>query len=85
MKNETHPSGIETKLANGLMLTDLEVAELFGTATQTIRDWRWKGTGPAYIKLGPRMVRYRAEDIKAFIEGHRMTRTHAEGETLPEG
>ena len=35
----------------------------------TLRNWRWRGEGPRYRKLGKRMVRYARADLLAFIEG----------------
>ena len=57
------------KLAAGNLLTDIEVAELCGCAVQTLRNMRWRGEGPRFVKLGERMIRYRPDDVLAFIEG----------------
>jgi predicted DNA-binding transcriptional regulator AlpA len=58
------------KLAAGYLLTDTEVAELCGCAVATLRNMRWRGEGPRFVKLGGgRMVRYKPDDVQAFIEG----------------
>jgi predicted DNA-binding transcriptional regulator AlpA len=57
------------KLAAGNLLTDVELADLLGASLQTVRNWRWRGEGPRYVKLGGRMVRYRPADVAAFIAG----------------
>ena len=57
------------KAAAGYLLTDYEVAALLGASLQTVRNWRWRGEGPRFVKLGGRMVRYRPADVQAFIEG----------------
>lgn len=57
------------KLAAGNLLTDTEVAALCGCAVQTLRNMRWRGEGPRFVKLGGRMVRYRPADVRAFIGG----------------
>ena len=57
------------KLAAGYLLNDVEVAELCGCAVQTLRNMRWRGEGPAVVRLGKRMVRYTPEAVQAFIEG----------------
>ena len=69
MHPETPAPRPAAKLAAGILLTDVELAELLGASLQTIRNWRWRGDGPRYVKLGGRMVRYRPEDVRAFIEG----------------
>lgn len=63
------PTPPAAKLAAGLLLNDAEVAELCGLAVNTVRNWRCQGTGPAFVKLGKRAVRYRAEDVRAFMDG----------------
>jgi predicted DNA-binding transcriptional regulator AlpA len=57
------------KAAAGYLLTDSEVAALLGASLQTVRNWRWRGEGPRFVKLGGRMVRYRPADVQAFIDG----------------
>lgn len=67
METETL-AGPAAKLAAGNLLTDVELADLYGVSLQTVRNWRWKGEGPRWVKLGARCVRYRAEDVQAFID-----------------
>jgi len=57
------------KLAAGNLLTDTDVAELCGCAVQTLRNMRWRGQGPKWVRLGGRMVRYTPEAVRAFIAG----------------
>ena len=39
---------------------------------RTLERWRWLGIGPAYLKIGGRVL-YRIEDIEAFEAAqHRM-------------
>jgi len=49
------------------LLTDVEAANFLNTATQTLRTWRWRGTGPRWLKIG-RLARYRKADLELFIE-----------------
>jgi len=63
---ETPPAA---KLAAGNLLNDVEVAALCGCAVQTLRNMRWRGEGPHFVKLGGRMVRYKPADVQAFIDG----------------
>jgi hypothetical protein len=34
-------------------------------STRTLEQWRWKGIGPRYLKIGGRVL-YRLEDIEAY-------------------
>ena len=49
------------------LLTIEEVAELIGVHSSTLRAWRRKGIGPAYIK-GPRIVRYSMAAVQEWIK-----------------
>lgn len=50
------------------LLTQKEVKEIIRLADSTLEQWRLKGKGPKFIKLG-RLVRYRLSDIEAYISG----------------
>jgi hypothetical protein len=55
------------------MIDDLknphEAAEFLRVQSSTLARWRWAGTGPAYVRVGNRAVRYRLADLEAFIQG----------------
>ena len=51
-------------------LLDPEAAAAFLDLSQwTLAEWRCKGTGPRFIKLGNR-VRYSPTELAAWIEAH---------------
>ena len=50
------------------LLTRKEAAEYLGVSVPQMCSWAYKKRGPPFIKLGPRMVRYRAKDLKAMLE-----------------
>ena len=50
------------------LLDENEAAHTLSVAVQTLRNWRWKGEGPRFVKLGKRTVRYRRGDLAAFVE-----------------
>ena len=52
------------------LLTDEQVAERWGLKVQTLRNWRFQGRGPAYLKLGA-AVRY----DESVIEEHEKSAT----------
>jgi predicted DNA-binding transcriptional regulator AlpA len=67
-----HPDQSATpaaKLEAGNLLTDAELATLYGVALQTVRNWRTKGEGPKWVRIGARAIRYKPADVRAFIEG----------------
>lgn len=51
------------------LLTSAQVAEALGVHENTIHNWRFLGRHPLpYVKIGGRLIRYRASDVKAFID-----------------
>jgi hypothetical protein len=51
------------------LMTEREFGDFFGqTSLRTLRRWRQEGRGPAYIKVG-RKVMYRPSDIQAWLDG----------------
>jgi excisionase family DNA binding protein len=63
------------------LLTSEEVAEILSVTTHTLAVWRCEGRyALPYIKTG-RLVRYRADDVMAFIE----SRTQQSGWTAEGG
>ena len=49
-----------------------QVAHLLGVTQKTLQDWRTKGRGPAYVKLGTRgVVRYHIADVSEWLATHR--------------
>ena len=69
-----HPTATPTPqpaatLAPGDLLDERKAAAILGASVQTLRNWRWRGQGPRFHKIGQRLVRYRRADLEAFIEG----------------
>ena len=58
------------------LLTDDQVHQLTGIKPKTLANWRGQGKGPRFVKVGHR-IRYRPEDIQAFIESRVYTSTSA--------
>lgn len=42
-------------------------ARYLDISENTLADWRLKGKGPAFARVGQRMVRYRKEDLDAYM------------------
>ena len=53
-------------------LGEQEVAKLLGLSVQTLRNRRFLGHPPAYVKLG-RSVRYLLADVLAWAENNKVT------------
>lgn len=48
------------------LLSTEDVAEVIGRPPRTLRQWRYLGIGPKYLKVGA-TVRYRARDVEAWL------------------
>lgn len=53
------------------LLTTKEAAAYLHVPVPTLNAWRLKGTGPAYVQLGPRIFKYDLRDLQAFLEQQR--------------
>jgi hypothetical protein len=53
------------------ILNEHGAARYVGLAVQTLRNKRFRGEPPVYYKIS-RSVRYRVEDLEAFLKKHRI-------------
>lgn len=60
---------IQSRSAQGDLLDEKEAAVVLALKVATLRNWRALRTGPRYVKVGKRSVRYRRADLEAFIAG----------------
>lgn len=51
-------------------LTEEQAARVIGVAVKTMRNWRVKGIGPPWVAVGPKLVRYRPQDLRAYQEAN---------------
>ena len=65
LPNPRHDGPLPALVTDGLM-DPRTTAALLVVSVPTLSDWRCKGTGPSYIKLGA-AVRYRCSDVEAWL------------------
>ena len=53
------------------LLDTAEAAVLLHKPVGTLQQWRHRGIGPAYVKVG-RSVRYLRSDLRSFLQAHRV-------------
>ncbi len=44
-----------------------ETAQLLCVTTETLRAYRDKGTGPPYVRLLPKTIRYASNELEAWV------------------
>lgn len=62
----------------GKLLTTREVEIMLGLSPNVLSQWRYRGIGPAYIKLGcshASPVRYSQEAVEAWLAAHMVSTT----------
>jgi len=47
------------------MLTQAQVAEMLNVSPKSVENWRLKGEGPAFYRIG-QQVRYEIRDVRAW-------------------
>jgi len=52
-------------------LSDVEASRLLGLSPQTLRNWRCMMKGPAYSKIGRRVV-YTLDDLEGYRDRNRI-------------
>lgn len=50
------------------LLTPEEAGQLMGLAPQTLAHWRARGTGPVYVLLSARCVRYDEATLRSWLD-----------------
>ena len=50
------------------LLLPFEVAEILRVEVETLEGWRSKGTGPRYLKIGKREIRYRPSEVLRWLD-----------------
>lgn len=62
-------------MSNTMLMTEAQAAELLGFAPSTLRDWRYQGDGPRFVRVSARCIRYRRCDLDAWVESRVVTST----------
>jgi predicted DNA-binding transcriptional regulator AlpA len=52
------------------LLNDSQVSEIYGLTKPWLRRVRREHRGPRFLRLGNKMIRYRREDIDAYLASH---------------
>lgn len=70
---------IEKTQEDIILINEKEAAEIMSLSRNTLRMWRCRKKGPAYIKLGQgynARVRYKISDLEEFIERNKVQPSH---------
>ena len=59
-------------------LNQTELAARWSISARTLERWRWTGEGPAFLKIGGRVV-YRLEDVLVYEQARQRLSTADRG------
>ena len=59
-------------------LNQVELADRWGLSPRTLENWRWRGEGPPFVKIGRKVV-YRLLDVEAYEQEQLRTNTLSVG------
>ena len=51
-----------------VVMTTIEAAAFLKMKPATLEQWRWRGCGPRFMKVG-RSCRYRRADLESYLDG----------------
>jgi len=60
------------------LITEQEAAFFLGVSRRALQAWRIKGSGPQYIRISARCIRYRRLDLIEWSENHLRSSTSEE-------
>ena len=55
-------------------LNQVQVADRWGFSPRTLENWRCRGEGPRFLKIGGKVV-YRLQDVEAFEQDQLRAKT----------
>ncbi|MEP9387260.1 helix-turn-helix domain-containing protein [Mesorhizobium sp. KR9-304] len=61
--------------ASGHVLRTEAAASMLGISTSTLAKMRMRGDGPPFMKMGRRLIVYKARDLDQWLEETRRTST----------
>lgn len=50
------------------LMTEQDLARLLNVSLSTVKRLRAEGEGPDFIRIGKRAIRYRREDVDAWLQ-----------------
>lgn len=77
------PSTLPAGLDGEELLTTMEAAVALRVTEGYLAKMRVSGDGPVYVRVGPRLIRYRASDLRAYVEARRERSTSEAHRTQP--
>ena len=65
----THKTYLPLPIEDDTLIRRVDLPDYIPVASQTLARWAVEGQGPRFIKLGRRLVAYRAGDLREWLQG----------------
>jgi hypothetical protein len=62
-----------------LLLTETEASKILGFSVRTLQGWRYRGGGPRFVRVSNACIRYRRQDLTAWVEARLRWSTSDDG------
>ena len=59
---------METTMADTEFLTIREAACFLRVCPLTLKNWRDRGEGPPWLRVGPKAIRYKRSSLTAYLD-----------------
>ena len=63
------------------LITEAEAAAFLGVTRRALQQWRFNGTGPVFVRISQRCVRYRRRELVCWSEDRLRSSTSDRGLT----
>ena len=62
------------------LIGETEAAKFLKVSVRTLQNWRLKGTGPQFVRLSPKAIRYRRRELIGHSESRLVNSTSDPGQ-----
>lgn len=59
------------------LMNEAEAAQYLGVSAPALRSWRAAGTGPVFLRVGPKRIKYRLDDLERYLADSAVRPTQA--------
>jgi predicted DNA-binding transcriptional regulator AlpA len=59
------------------LIGERELAARLGISIRCAQEWRLRGTGPKFVRLGERRIAYNLADVEEWVAAHTVSSTAA--------
>lgn len=50
------------------LISEIEASRILGIKQRTLQQWRVRGYGPEFVRIGQRLIRYKRSDVNLWVD-----------------